>query len=912
MADSVVTFVLDHLSELVAREAHLLYGVEDRIQSLQNELQMINDLLNTSKSKKGIDNTVVNQIRDVAHLAEDVIDTFVAKVAIYKRRTMLGRMLHGFAQARLLHDVADKVNKIKTTLNEIRENKDKYDAFEEINNQSAAKEEEEKKRAQSLHKLRKNVEEEGVVGFVHDSNVVIKRLLEGGSNRKAVSIIGMGGLGKTTLARKVYNNSEVKQHFECRAWVYVSNECRVRELLLGLLKHLMPNFDQQCKDKKKGKKSSRASSNLSEEELKKLVRNKLESRRYLVVVDDLWKRQDWDEVQDAFPDNNRGSRILITSRLKEVALHTAHDLPYYLQFLSGEESWELFCRKVFRGEDYPSDLEALGKQMVQSCRGLPLSIIVLAGLLAYKEKSHREWSKVVGHVNWYLTQDETQVTDTVLKLSYDNLPRRLKQCFLYLGIFPEDFEIPVTPLLQKWVAEGFIQDTGNRDLDDIAEDYLYELIDRSLVQVAKVKTNGRLETCQVHDLLRDLCISESKEDKVFEVCTDNNILIPTKPRRLSIHSNMGNYISSSNNDHSCIRSLFFFDPRYSIYGTEWKWLSKGFKLVRVMEFSYIGLNKIPSNLGNFIHLRYLRIQETYFDFVPASILNLWNLQTIDIGYKRFVMPISFPIQIWKLKYLRHLNTARSIELQGNCSGAVERMWNLQTISSLLLNRQATSLIKKGTFPNLKRIGLRVTGEYEGELPKLLQSLQQQSSLLNELEIIFLSSYPGGFKLQELSQILEQFNCLTFLKIDNVFNLLTFALAFPPNVTELTLSKINSFIDEGMNGLGNLTKLKILRLSGNRCYFGNSFELNCLAGSFPQLEVFEMEYLNLGKWKLGNGAMLRLQSVIINNCETLDDLPSKLWSLNGLRKVQVMKPSHQMATMLENMEINNRVQLVTEC
>ncbi|KAL9296123.1 hypothetical protein ACSQ67_022019 [Phaseolus vulgaris] len=813
MADSVVTFVLDHLSELVAREAHLLYGVEDRIQSLQNELQMINDLLNTSKSKKGIDNTVVNQIRDVAHLAEDVIDTFVAKVAIYKRRTMLGRMLHGFAQARLLHDVADKVNKIKTTLNEIRENKDKYDAFEEINNQSAAKEEEEKKRAQSLHKLRKNVEEEGVVGFVHDSNVVIKRLLEGGSNRKAVSIIGMGGLGKTTLARKVYNNSEVKQHFECRAWVYVSNECRVRELLLGLLKHLMPNFDQQCKDKKKGKKSSRASSNLSEEELKKLVRNKLESRRYLVVVDDLWKRQDWDEVQDAFPDNNRGSRILITSRLKEVALHTAHDLPYYLQFLSGEESWELFCRKVFRGEDYPSDLEALGKQMVQSCRGLPLSIIVLAGLLAYKEKSHREWSKVVGHVNWYLTQDETQVTDTVLKLSYDNLPRRLKQCFLYLGIFPEDFEIPVTPLLQKWVAEGFIQDTGNRDLDDIAEDYLYELIDRSLVQVAKVKTNGRLETCQVHDLLRDLCISESKEDKVFEVCTDNNILIPTKPRRLSIHSNMGNYISSSNNDHSCIRSLFFFDPRYSIYGTEWKWLSKGFKLVRVMEFSYIGLNKIPSNLGNFIHLR---------------------------------------------------------------------------------------------------IGLRVTGEYEGELPKLLQSLQQQSSLLNELEIIFLSSYPGGFKLQELSQILEQFNCLTFLKIDNVFNLPTFALAFPPNVTELTLSKINSFIDEGMNGLGNLTKLKILRLSGNRCYFGNSFELNCLAGSFPQLEVFEMEYLNLGKWKLGNGAMLRLQSVIINNCETLDDLPSKLWSLNGLRKVQVMKPSHQMATMLENMEINNRVQLVTEC
>jgi len=923
MVDSVVSFVVDHLSQLVVSEAKLLYGVEDKVKLLQNELQMINELLKTSKSKEGISNVVANQIRDVAHQAEDVIDTFVTKVTIYNRRTMPGRVLRVLGQARSLHHVNDKIDEIKTTLSEIRNNKETYVALKEENNsQSATEEEKEKERAQSLHELRKNVEEEHVVGFVDDSKAVIKLLLEGGSNRNVVSIIGMGGLGKTTLARKVYNNSKVKQHFKSRAWVYVSNECRVEELFLALLKQLMPNFEEQYTSNKKGKENTPDNSSSNEEvELKKLVQNSLESIRYLVVVDDMWKRQDWEKVQDAFPDKNNGSRILITSRSRVVA----YDLPYYLHFLSEDESWELFCRKVFSGEDYPSDLEDLGRQMVQSCRGLPLSIIVLAGLIAYKEKSHREWSKVVGHVNWYLTQDETQVKDIVLKLSYDNLPRRLKPCFLYLGIFPEDFEIPVTPLLQKWVAEGFIQDTGNRDPDDVAEDYLYELIDRSLVQVAKVKTNGGLKTCQVHDLLRDLCISESKKDKFLEVCTGNNILNSTKPRRLSIHSKMDHYISLSNIDHSSIRSLFLFDTDIDVKDAKWRWLSKDFELLRVLEVRP-SLFYISYNLGNFIHLRYLRINLRYAMFVPTSILDLWNLQTIDIGSSMSPFPISFPAKIWKLKYLRHLNTHQSMELRGKCSGSDEKMWNLQTISYIELNKQGISLMMKGTFPNLKRVGLIMTSGYKCEFPKLLQRLQQQSSHLNKLEIIFqyrndkgveegvheIVERNNGCRVQEQLQGLGQFNSLTCLKIRNASDLLTRVLAFPPNITELKLSNITCITDEGMNHLGNHTKLKFLKLSGK--VLGkeeNSFDLNCEGGSFPQLEVFKMKYLKLRKWELGNGGMSRLQRVIIYGCPWLDNIPNELWSLSGLRKVKATRVSTQIEYRLRDLEISNGVELVIE-
>ena len=564
--------------------------------------------------------------------------------------------------------------------------------------------------------------------------------------------------------------------------------------------------------------------------------------------------------------------------------------------------------------------------MAQSCRGLPLSIIVLAGLLANKEKSRREWSKVMGHVNWYLSQDETQVKDIVLKLSYDNLPRRLKPCFLYLGLFPEDFEIPVTPLLQKWVAEGFIQDTGSRDPDDVAEDYLYELIDRSLVQAARVDTNGDLIVIRVHDLLRDLCILESKEDRVFEVFTDHNILIPTKPRRLSIHSKMDHYISSSYNDHSCVRSMFFFGSIDYVGSRDWKWLFERLKLVRVLDFGLTPSSKIPSDIGNFIHLRYLKIQSHYVTFVvPDSILNLWNLETVELGPSRHNIPISFPAQIWKLKHLRHLNISWAIGLRGSCLGSDEKMWNVQTVSTLVLNSQATSLIKKGTFPNVKKLGLRLTSECEGELPKLLQSLQQLS-YLNKLVIVLRDrddagvehssdesvKRNNGFKPQELLRNLGQLNCLTILTIENALDLLTCALTFPPNVTELTLSDIDCISDEGMNGLGKHTKLKILRLCGdNITSSGDSIVLNCGRGSFPQLEVVEMENLKLGKWKLDNGAMSRLQNVMINSCEWLEDLPNELWSLSGLKKVHVKNPSVQMARMLENLEINSGCQLVIE-
>jgi hypothetical protein len=146
------------------------------------------------------------------------------------------------------------------------------------------------------------------------------------------------------------------------------------------------------------------------------------------------------------------------------------------------------------------------KQIAKGCRGLPLSIVVLGGLLAAKEKTHRTWSKVIADVNWYLTECKD-----ILSLSYKHLPQRLKPCFLYFGAYGEDSKIHVRGLIQLWTAEGFIQHTGRRNIEDVAEDYLEELIDRNLIQVATRRTIDGAKTCRIHDLLRDLCITKSAE-----------------------------------------------------------------------------------------------------------------------------------------------------------------------------------------------------------------------------------------------------------------------------------------------------------------------------------------------------------------------------------------------------------------
>lgn len=189
-----------------------------------------------------------------------------------------------------------------------------------------------------------------------------------------------------------------------------------------------------------------------------------------------------------------------------------------------------------------AEMEKMGRDIVAKCGGLPLAVVVLGGFLSRKDQKPSEWEKVLKRINWQLDEPQNQIS-TILSLSYNDLPNFLKPCFLYLGAFPEDFEIPAKKLIQLWVAEGLVQQRCSGTIEEVAEDYLEELIGRSMVQVSTRRSNGSIKTCQIHDLLRDLSVSEAKEDKFHDVHRSAEFSFSTRARRLTIHGSIDEYIS---------------------------------------------------------------------------------------------------------------------------------------------------------------------------------------------------------------------------------------------------------------------------------------------------------------------------------------------------------------------------------
>ncbi|KAG1327342.1 hypothetical protein COCNU_01G012760 [Cocos nucifera] len=312
----------------------------------------------------------------------------------------------------------------------------------------------------------------------------------------------------------------------------------------------------------------------------------------------------------AFPDAKNGSRIIFTSRFIDVAKSADPDTPpRKLRFLDGQESWDLFLRKVFPNQDVktscPDNLEKLGRKLVKRCGGLPLALVVLGGMLSKKEKNPIVWSKVKKSSKWETDKDGKQCLD-ILALSYEDLPCDLKACFLYLGCFPEDSEIGARKVIRLWTAEGFIPARERETSDETAADYLEELVQRCMVQVVKRRSDGGVKSFRVHDLLRELCILEAKEARFLDVYSTEDQTTSRASRRVALFHYGADVLESLNSSSQFLRTLLGFNV-YESYDPVMLRL-RNLKLLRVIDLEGAPLRKLPKEIKSIIHLRYLGLR----------------------------------------------------------------------------------------------------------------------------------------------------------------------------------------------------------------------------------------------------------------------------------------------------------------
>ncbi|XP_039130862.1 probable disease resistance protein RF45 [Dioscorea cayenensis subsp. rotundata] len=874
MAQSVVSIVVGKLGELLIQEVNFLQGVDEELRSLHNEFQWFQAFLKDADASIQGGNerakTWVNQVRDVAYDAEDIIDMYIFKIHRHRRvshgcfSSLMTTCACHPSRLTILHDLGNEIDKVKRRAVEISANRSKY-GIESIGATSADSLTSNEAILPLSWKQTPVVEEVDVIGYDEHVKTLVQLLLAEDKGRYAViSIVGMGGLGKTTLAKKVFSNQRIKQHFACHAWVYISQSYRDRELVEAIANQLM------VVDKVRMNEST-------DEEMKKIVHEHLKERRYLVVIDDIWTRGAWDNIKKVLPETINGSKVLLTTRNRDVALHADRRIPPFdLKLLGEEESWELFCKKAIptkHSEHCPPNLETIGREMVAKCSGLPLAIVVLGGLALRKEQSEKEWRKLFKSVSWQLREGEDQISK-ILALSYHHLPYYMKPCFLYFAMFPEDSLIDAEDLMLKWIAEGFIEARDEETMEEVAEEYLEELVHRSLIQVAKRNALGGIMECRIHDLLLDLAINEAKGTNFLLVTKTNNSegsITLKNTRRLVLHGDQSWEVARQYPIDSTrsLRTVTFF-------GTELKnpkipQILISMKLLRVIDLRGKAII-LPKAIGELIHLRYLNVRVGRSKPVPSSIGELNNLQTLQI--EGYYSTTGLPSEIWKLQSnLRHLECGSS-SIKGQPSA--DSLSNLQTLSGIKAGKWLFKGLEKMT--NLRKLNIcRIHSSYGkalsdslGKLNNLIE-LDLIAGLIHEIPTsILTASHHKHLRVLHLNAKLERFPEVS------IECLLT-------NLIKLTLES-SSLKEDPLVTLGELDNLQVLELRYN-AFVGK--EMVCLEKGFPQLKELVFNHLySLEEWKIEDEAMPKLRKLVIDNCSKLVMLPYGLRGITSLQELNV--------------------------
>jgi len=481
------------------------------------------------------------------------------------------------------------------------------------------------------------VNEPDVYGRDADKKAIMEHLLTqhntDGSNLCAVPIVGMGGIGKTTLAQLIYNDKRVDECFELKAWVWASQQFDVTRIIKDILEKI---------------NASTFRTKEPDESLMEAVKGK----KLLLVLDDAWnmKYNEWYKLLLPLRYVEQGSKIVVTTRDEDVARVTQTDITSHrLNVISDEYCWKLFARDAFSGVNSRavSHLEAFGREIVRKCKGLPLAAKTLGGLL-HSVGDVRQWEKISSSSMWGSSNENIP---PALTLSYYYLPSHLKRCFAYCAIFSKGYVFKKKGLITEWMAQGFlVQPRGVEEMEDIGEKYFDDLVSRSLFQ-----QSTRDSFFSMHDLISDLAEYASGEF-CFRLEGEHSYSLPERTRYLSFTSQEAEgYMFRSIHGVQHLRALFPPCILQEVDNEALNDILPNLKRLRMLPLRY--LQDISSQLLNFIgnlkHLRHLDLRGTSIERLPDSVCTLYHLQTLLLKECRHLMEL--PSNISNLVDLQHLD-----------------------------------------------------------------------------------------------------------------------------------------------------------------------------------------------------------------------------------------------------------------
>jgi hypothetical protein len=648
------------------------------IEKLETALRSVNAVLEDAEEKQVTKPNVtkwVVDLKDVVYHADDILDEIATKALRLEVdaefQTVATKVRTRISTSSFFKKIEPNIRDVHKRLEFLAKQKKHMGLREGVGGESS-------KRLPTTSV----VQESNIFGRNDDKEKIISKLLSDDAvcseNPCVIPIVGMGGIGKTTLAQLVYKDERVKKHFDLTAWVCVSDEFDLLKLTKTILEEV-------------GSSTKADSKNLNL--LQVTLEEKLMGKKFLLVLDDVWNENSdyWDALSRPFKSGAIGSTVIVTTRNEGVASIMGAVSADRLKPLLEEDCWSLFAKHAFH--DYNSDarpkLEVIGRQIVKKCKGLPLAAKTIGGLLRFKLDDN-EWEKILKSELWDSPINKTNILPAIT-LSYKYLPSHLKQCFAYCSIFPKDYVFEKDDVVLLWMAEGFLEETRNKTMEEIGHEYFLDLASRSLFEQSSDDKSGFV----MHDLVNDLATFVSGQF-TFILGVGRSQKIVDKTRHFS-------YVRSTYDNFKKFESLYeatrlhiflslqLYNNNFLLTKRVPLDLLPKLRCLRVLSLSdYRNMTELPKSIGKIKHLRYLNLSFNAIKRLPNSICKLCNLQTLNLS-ECFDLSV-LPREMRKLINLRHLDingtAIKEMPMQ------LGRLICLQTLTKFIVSKHSGACIEE--------------------------------------------------------------------------------------------------------------------------------------------------------------------------------------------------------------------------